>query len=90
MKAEIISFRPGHELMTKIMADCEKLGITPTEWVLQKVYAAMDKTNDWSDLYRIKKSIWNARRKLRWEGNQEEALEILDQAHESLTIILKK
>ncbi|MBM3454265.1 MAG: hypothetical protein FJX80_03865 [Bacteroidetes bacterium] len=90
MKAEVISFRPGHDLMKIIMADCERLGITATEWVLQKVYAAMDKKNEWSDLQRIKNSIWNARRKLRWDGNLEQALEILDQTHESITIMLKK
>jgi len=90
MKAEVISFRPGHELMTIIMADCERLDITATDWVLRKVYAAMDKNSEWSDLHRIKNLLGSARRKLRWEGNQEQALEILNEAYESITITLKK
>lgn len=90
MKSEVISFRPGHELMTTIMADCEKLEITPTDWVLKKIYAAMEKNNQWAELFRIKRSIWNARRLLRWHDNQEQAIEILDQVHDSLNTMLKK
>ena len=90
MKAEIISFSPGHELMTIIMSDCEKNGITQTDWVLQKVYAAIDKNNERTELAYIRRSISIARRQLRWEGNTEHCLEILDQAYDSLTIILKR
>lgn len=90
MKAEVISFRPGHELMTIIMADCDKLGVTPTDWVLQKIYTAIDKNQVWTELAHIKRSISNVRRKLRWDDNLEQSIEILDQVNDSLTIILKK
>ena len=90
MKSEVISFRPGQELMTTIMADCEKLGITSTEWVIRKVYTAMEKNDQWAELSFIKKSIWNARRILRWHDNREQAIEILNQVHDSLNTMLKK
>jgi hypothetical protein len=90
MKGEVISFRPGHDLMIIIMADCEKNGITPTDWVLQKIYAAMDKNNQWAELPQIKRSILKVCRHLRWEINDEQSIETLEQVIDWMTKILKR
>ena len=42
MQSEVISFRPGPELMPLIMADCHKRGVNATEYMIQLIYGAFE------------------------------------------------
>jgi hypothetical protein len=84
MQAEVISFRPGHELMTIIMAECNRLEINTTEWVLMKIHSALDGDNARAELKRVKIKAQEARRQLKWLHNPEKAKMILDDLIDSI------
>jgi hypothetical protein len=75
MKSEIVSFRPGSDLMQKIMADCHRRGISISEYMTQLVYGALETQNIFGDL---KKSLVEMRAHLANGEDPEELIEVLD------------
>jgi hypothetical protein len=84
MQAEVISFRPGHELMTIIMAECNRLEINTTEWVLMKIHSALEEDNARAELKRVKIKAQEARRQLKLFHNPEKAKMLLDDLIDSI------
>jgi len=84
MQAEVISFRPGHELMTIIMAECNRLEINTTDWVLMKIHSALEGDNARAELKRVKIKAQEARRQLKWFHNPEKAKMLLDDLIDSI------
>jgi hypothetical protein len=84
MQAEVISFRPGHELMTIIMAECNRLEINTTEWVLMKIHSALEEDNARAELKRVKSRALNIRMYLKHLHNPEKAKMLLDDLIDSI------
>ena len=75
MQSEIVSFRPGSDLMQKIMGECHRRNISISEYMTQLVYGALETQNIFSDL---KKSLVAMRSHLVNGEDPEELIEVLD------------
>jgi hypothetical protein len=84
MQSDTVSFRPSYEMMTMIMADCNRLGINKTDWILMKVHAALEEDNARAELKRVKIKAQEARRQLKWFHNPEKAKMILEDLIDSI------
>jgi uncharacterized protein YpuA (DUF1002 family) len=67
------------------MADCNRLEINKTDWILMKVHAALEEDNARAELKRVKIKAQEARRQLKWFHNPEKAKMILDDLIDSIT-----
>jgi hypothetical protein len=81
MEAEIICFRPGTDLMMEIMAECDLLGISRTDYVLRKIYSAkmIEK-----ELQRISRKIGRVIVSLNTSDSPNPAIEMLDELRNSI------
>jgi hypothetical protein len=84
MQSEVISFRPSHQMMTMIMADCNRLGINKTDWILMKVHAALEGDNSRAELKRVKSRAQHIRMHLKYFHGPEKAKELLDELIDSI------
>ena len=57
MQAEVLSFRPGQELMTEILSECNTLKINSTEWVLMKIHSSIAYSKERDEIKRRIKRI---------------------------------
>jgi hypothetical protein len=81
MEAEVICFRPGPDLMMEIMAECNLLGITKTEYVLRKIFAAM---NNEKEMQRISRKIGRVILSLNASDSPNRAIELLEELRHSI------
>lgn len=81
MEAEIICFRPGTDLMMEIMAECDLLGISRTDYVLRKIYSAkmIEK-----ELQRISRKIGRVILSLNTSDSPNPAIEMLEELRHSI------
>ena len=81
MEAEIICFRPGTDLMMEIMAECDLLGISRTDYVLRKIYSAkmIEK-----ELQRISRKIGRVIFSLNTSDSPNPAIEMLEELRHSI------
>ena len=81
MEAEIICFRPGNDLMMEIMAECDLLGISRTDYVLRKIYSAkmIEK-----ELQRISRKIGRVIFSLNTSDSPNPAIEMLEELRHSI------
>ena len=81
MEAEIICFRPGTDLMMEIMAECDLLGISRTDYVLRKIYSAkmIEK-----ELQRISRKIGRVIFSLNTSDGPNQAIEMLEELRNSI------
>ena len=81
MEAEIICFRPGTDLMMEIMAECDLLGISRTDYVLRKIYSAkmIEK-----ELQRISRKIGRVIFSLNTSDGPNPAIEMLEELRNSI------
>jgi len=81
MEAEIICFRPGTDLMMEIMAECDLLGISRTDYVLRKIYSAkmIEK-----ELQRISRKIGRVIFSLNTSDSPNPAIELLEELRHSI------
>ena len=84
MQAEVISFRPSHQMMTMIMADCNRLGINKTDWILMKVHAALEEDNARAELKRVKSRARHIHMQLKYFHDPEKAKALLDDLIDSI------
>jgi uncharacterized protein YpuA (DUF1002 family) len=84
MQSDTVSFRPSPEMMTMIMADCNRLRINKTDWILMKVHAALEEDKARAELKRVKIKAQEARRQIKWFHNPEKAKMILDDLIDSI------
>ena len=75
MQSEIVSFRPGSDLIQKIMAECHRRGISVSEYMTQLVYGALETQNILVDL---KESLLDMRAHVVNGEDPEELIEMLD------------
>jgi len=75
MKAEVICFRPGQELMALIMSECHKREIGVTEYMIQLVYGALETEKAFK---KVKEGLKAVRVHLSEGDDLEEAIEVLD------------
>ena len=71
-------------MMTMIMADCNRLGINKTDWILMKVHAALEEDNARAELKRVKSRALNIRMHLKHLHNPEKAKILLDDLIDSI------
>jgi hypothetical protein len=75
MQSEVISFRPGSDLMQKIMAECHRRGISISEYMTQFVCGSLETQNILTDL---KECLIDMRSHLVNGEDREELIEVLD------------
>lgn len=84
MQSEVISFRPGHEMMTLIMAECNRLEINTTDWVLMKIHSALEGDNARAELKRVKSRARHIHMQLKYFHDPEKAKALLDDLIDSI------
>jgi hypothetical protein len=84
MQSEVISFRPGHEMMTIIMAECNRLEINTTDWVLMKIHSALEGDNARDEIKRVKSRARQIRIYLKHFHDPEKAKMLLDDLIDSI------
>jgi hypothetical protein len=84
MQSDTVSFRPSPEMLTMIMADCNRLGINKTDWILMKVHAALEGDYARAELKRVKSRARHIRMYLKHLHNPEKAKMLLDDLIDSI------